>query len=230
MVLNNPLFLIDPDGMEERINVFYTATGNFRNFVTNAAGKVTRAPGPNWNNLKSAASKSGFNVSIHSGESFTASDIASSTKNALVTLIIGHGAQDRALSGEAGAKKWVSTHLVIKNEAITPSGVVNLTDGSTSAPLPEVSGTLCLLTCNSSDRLGNSFSMLSGSTLVTNDGGRDGLTSIGTLEQAAFAMISVIVSGGSMEEAVRAGQAVIDGSNIPHDQGDRLKKSKQGAH
>jgi hypothetical protein len=55
-----------------------------------------------------------------------------------------------------------------------------------------------------------------------------------TLEDAskavAFSMISMIVSGGSKEEAVRAGQAVIDGSNIPNAQGDWLEKSKQGAH
>ncbi|MBN8733917.1 MAG: RHS repeat-associated core domain-containing protein [Acidobacteria bacterium] len=226
-VLNNPLVFIDPDGLEERINIFYTVSGNFRNYVQRGNTRVT-TPGPDWAKLQSSAAKKGFEVLLHKGGTFSAGDIANSTKNAFATVIIGHGNMDPNLRAGAGSNKgWVSTHLEVKGEAITPNGVVSMKDGSATGPSPGVTNTLCLLTCNSSDRLGGAFSMAVGSTVVTNDGGRDGLTNIGTLEVAGFNIVNGLVAGQSVDQAVQTGQTALNQSTLPNDQGDKLNVEKK---
>jgi hypothetical protein len=82
-----------------------------------------------------------------------------------------------------------------------------------------------LFTCNSDKELPNAFDVPTDSHLLTNDGGADGETRIGTLEQAAYDFIrSYALSGGDVTKATAAAQAtfVLKGEKFAGDKGDKL--------
>jgi hypothetical protein len=67
------------------------------------------------------------------------------------------------------------------------------------------------LFCNSTDVLSSGFP---NQTVVSNDGGPDGLTTVGTLQQSAFGFVGPYVdTGGNVNAAVATGQRVINNAS-----------------
>jgi hypothetical protein len=60
------------------------------------------------------------------------------------------------------------------------------------------------------------------------DGGKDGFTSVGTLEKAAAAFVKTYVTtNGDIDKATKAAQQVIDDSAVEMDKGDKVEKTKK---
>jgi RHS repeat-associated protein len=226
-VLNNPLALIDPDGMEERrrIDVFLNFPPSERNTWN---GRVQS--GPNWSGLQASAARSGFDVNVHAAGSFTIQDVATSVNTAEATVVIGHGRgyNDAVPLGDGSyARRHVTTHIEAPGGQINEFGVVPTANGQATGPAgpkPTANAATCLLLCNSADKLPNAFSIKAGSALVVNTGRADGLTRVGTLEQAGFALVGTYVrTGGNVQRSTASGQRVITNSPVKSDQDNRLK-------
>lgn len=72
-------------------------------------------------------------------------------------------------------------------------------------------GVVGLFTCNSTDVLSSGFP---NQTVVSNDGRRDGLTTVGTLQQSPFGLVGTYVdTGGNVNAAVATGQRVINNAS-----------------
>jgi len=67
-------------------------------------------------------------------------------------------------------------------------------------------GVVGLFTCNSEDNMTAGFS---GQTVVANDGGPDGVTTLGTLERAGFAFVGVLADTNDPQAAMTAAQKIM---------------------
>lgn len=225
------------------IDVFLAFDKGDRNTITTRSGgkTVTKAiPGPSWGWLVGKAAKKGFRINVF-GPAFrpSASAFTDSLKNSEVTILIGHG------GGNFVNKKWVSSQVeladgmvVTPNDANLKPGLYITKDGKTvsqSAP-PKINKVTGIFTCNSHDVLPKAFEIPEGDVLITNDGGDDGLTRVGTLENTGFAFVEAYInSGGDVKGSVQDAQRQLDqGSQAktdkdlgtiqgdPGDKGDKL--------
>lgn len=200
------------------IDVFLAFGPGDRNTISGRVGgkTVTKAiSGPSWTWLQRKAARQGFKINV-SGPSFhpSASAFTDSLKNSEVTILIGHG------GGNFVNKKWVSSAvdladglIVVPSDPKLKPGLYLTKDGKTvsqSAP-PKINKVTGIFTCNSHDVLPKAFEIPSGDVMITNDGGADGLTRVGTLENTGFAFVEAYVnSNGKIEESVRYAQRTMN--------------------
>lgn len=191
-------------------------------------------PGPDWVGMASDAAKLGFKVNV-SGPSFqlTAAGFTASLKNSEGTILIGHG------HGSVVGKKWITSKLFLSDGMIyAPDGMYEGTwTGMTLTPSkdhPKASRVTTnkvtgVFTCNSHDVLPKAFDIGKDSVMITNDGGGDGFTRVGTLENTGFAFVQTYVSSkGDLQKAVAKAQAVLkaSGEKFAGDKGDTLNVEK----
>lgn len=200
------------------IDVFLAFNKGDRNTISGVVGgkRVTKAvSGPSWGWLQGKAARKGFRINV-SGPDFhpSASAFTDSLKNSEVTILIGHG------GGNFVNKKWVSSAVeladglvVVPADATLKPGLYLQKDGKTvsqSAP-PKINKVTGIFTCNSHDVLPKAFEIPSGDVMITNDGGADGLTRVGTLENTGFAFVEAYVnSNGNVVESVKDAQRTMN--------------------
>jgi hypothetical protein len=219
------------------IDVFLMFDPGDRNTVTtkkDGVRKVTLVPGPNWAGLVPYAKKAGFTLKVHGPKkSMDSATISDSLKTSVSTIIVGHG------GGSFEGKKWVSNQIklsdgmIIAPDSKSPGGLmVGEWEGNTLKPLPssptpikpKTNQLTGLFTCNSHDRLREMFDIPEGSNIVTNDGGSDGLTRVGTLENAAYAFVQEYIrtAGDTKKALVKSQAALKSGGGYARDKGDKL--------
>ncbi len=218
------------------IEVFLMFTPGQRNGRgRDARGNRTNLEDPGWNWIKRNLAN-GYTLVVH-GPSATPSvqDIRNAMNNAEVTLLVGHGVSINAVPG-----KFVSSAVDLSDGMIkSPDGVLvgtwnagggklNVTSQEGKLTINKVTG---VFTCNSTDKMPDAFNLPPGSHLITNDGGADGLTRIGTLEQgAATFVVYYAATKGDVRKAMTAAQSTFaqKGTEWDSDKGDRLS-DKVGA-
>lgn len=184
---------------------------NQRNY-TKKGGTIVYEPGPNWNALKTEAVRKGYRLNVYGPPAHpTVNEVLASLSTAEVTLFIGHGA------GTAKGTKWISNELQLSDGMIrSPDGLYQgkwnankLTPKDATPPAKVKTNRVTgLFTCNSDTELPTAFDIPSDSELITNDGGKDGMTRVGTLEQAAYDFIRrYMSSGGKVHQAMATAQA-----------------------
>lgn len=219
------------------IDVFLMFTADERNTLTTGKGekrKVVLSKGPNWTGLIRVAKKAGFTLNVYGpSKSVSAQTITDSFAKSSATIVVGHGA------GSIVGKKWVSNQIkltdgmIIAPDGTSPGGLVlgkweggRLTPASSAAPVkPKINEVTGLFTCNSHDKLRDMFDVPEGSELVSNDGGKDGFTRVGTLEEAAFEFVESFIRNGSVSKAAANAQAVFkkSGEVYEGDKGDKIR-------
>lgn len=185
-------------------------------------------PGPNWNGLVGDAKKGGYQLTV-SGPAFKLSVkvISDSFANSEATILVGHG------GGSFQGKKFVSSQIKLSDGLVlSPDGLYEVSwSGNVFTPIKKptskikINRVTGLFTCNSHETLPQAFDIPSGDSLVTNDGGTDGETRIGTLENCAFAFVKGYVgSKGDVTKSLAKAQAVIkaSGKGFANDKGDKL--------
>jgi hypothetical protein len=222
------------------IDVFLAFQKSDRNTVTiKSGGKTTTTigTGPEWHWLRNKALKQGFQLNVN-GPPYTpsAATFTDSLKNSEATILIGHGA------GTVVAKKWISSQLDLSDGRVfapsadgDPAAGLYLTQGdkTVNQSRPKTNRVTAVFTCNSHDLLPKAFEIPEGDVMITNDGGDDGLTRVGTLENTGFAFVEAYIdSNGKIQESVNMAQREMnqgsrdkDNGRIkgdPHDAGDRL--------
>ena len=220
------------------IDVFLLFDPGDRNTYSTKEGKVWKVrllPGPDWKTLTKQAKKHGFTLNVHGPMSkVDSATISTSFQSSDLTVIVGHG------GGSMEGTKWVSNQIKLTDGVIiapddrTPGGLhVGQWEGGTLKPLPsspaparpDINDVTALFTCNSHDRMRDMFNIPAGSSLVTNDGGSDGLTRVGTLEHAAAAFVGKYMSTkGDVKKAVAHAQGVFSeaGKAYSKDKGDKI--------
>lgn len=207
------------------IEVFLMFAPSDRNSYT--INKVTTiSKGPDWDAIKTQAAKQGYTLVIH-GPSIhpSAKEMQDSMSLAEVTLLVGHGA------GSFGTK-WVSNQITLSDGMIrSPDGVytgkwngLTLENASNLGKL-KVNRVTGVFTCNSTEQIPNAFDLPAGNHLVTNDGGTDGFTRVGTLEEGAAAFVKeYAASKGDVTRAVTKAQFIFtqSGKKYAGDKGDTL--------
>jgi hypothetical protein len=219
------------------IDVFLLFTSDERNTLTTKVDgkrKVELIKGPNWAGLVTVAKKAGYTLNVYGPKKeVSASTITDSFKNSVATIIVGHGA------GSIVGKKWVSNQIrltdgmIIAPEGDSTGGLIVgewqgdiLTPSSSAKPVkPKINEVTGLFTCNSHDKLRDMFEIPEGSNLITNDGGADGLTRVGTLEKAAYAFVESFIKGGNANDSATKAQKVFKASGNVYsgDKGDTLQ-------
>jgi hypothetical protein len=143
--------------------------------------------------------------------------------------------------------KWVTDQVVLSDGTIraadglivgkwTKQQKTEQLDDKKSLGKLKINKVTGVFTCNSTDKLSEAFDIPSGSHLITNDGGTDGLTRVGTLEWGAFAFVQGYAETkgrveGSMKKAQDKindkafGRGFNDGKDhsFKDDQGDKLR-------
>ncbi|HYP14120.1 MAG TPA: hypothetical protein VEQ63_09365 [Bryobacteraceae bacterium] len=218
------------------IDVFLMFTADERNTLTTTVGKkrkVVLSKGPNWQGLIRVAKKAEITLNVYGpSKSVNAQAITDSFAKSSATIIVGHGA------GSIVGKNWVSNQIklsdgtIIAPDGTSPGGLVvgnweggRLTPASSAAPVkPKINDVTGLFTCNSHDKLRDMFDVPAGSELVSNDGGKDGFTRIGTLEQAAYEFIESFIRNGNVSKSAAKAQAVFkrSGEVFQGDKGDTI--------
>lgn len=219
-VINNPLAMYDPDGQDDQgkgggkvIDVFIAIPPDRQqDYKTENGRPAGNYPLPDWATLKTNAEKAGYTVNVHQLGESTPKDVAASLKTAELTVIVGHGvdmvpenptkftADVVALNGGVIGVAGIQPARVDENNDIIATGEATPISGS---------GTVGLFNCNSTDVL--SANGFANQNVVSNDGGPDGLTTVGTLQQAAFGFVGTYVdTGGDLEKAKETGQRVIN--------------------
>jgi hypothetical protein len=141
--------------------------------------------------------------------------LTDSLKNSEATILIGHGV------GNYVNKKWVTSQLDLTDGTVFapsadtdgPAGLyVTKDDKKVSQNVrPKVNKVMGVFTCNSHDLLPKAFEIPSGDVMITNDGGVDGVTRVGTLENTGFAFVeSYLGSNGKVQEALTMAQKELD--------------------
>jgi hypothetical protein len=196
----------------------------------NENGQRTNLEDPGWNLIGQQLRRNGYTLIVHGpSDQPSVQEIRDSMHNAEVTLLVGHGASINAVPG-----KFVSSAINLRDGMIrSPDGVLlgtwnatnhNLSNASAAGKLTinKVTG---IFTCNSTDKMPDAFDLPPGSHLITNDGGQDGLTRIGTLEQGAADFVTGYgATKGNVRRAMHMAQLAFTqrGNDWPGDQGDRL--------
>jgi hypothetical protein len=175
-------------------------------------------PIPDWKALETRATQKGYTLVVHGPPSNPlAQDIQDSMTKADVTLFVGHGSNPTPAAG-----KFVTDQIVISDGTIkAPDGLIvgkwtkrDQLDNKVGRGKLKINKVTGVFTCNSTDKLPNAFDIPSGSHLITNDGGKDGLTRVGTLEWGAFAFVqSYIENKGQaqqVEQSMKNAQDMIE--------------------
>jgi hypothetical protein len=226
----------------KQIDVFLmikpTERGHFARTVTRG-GKTTVVgkflePGPLWSHLKAELGSKGYTLNVVGpGDppvKPTVREVSASLSSAEVTVFVGHGA------GDTSAPHFVAVQLLLNDGLIqSPDGMLTAkwgADGHTFFPDPngalgkvKVKNVTGVFTCNSDEKLPAAFDVAEGGLLITNDGGADGETAIGTLEQAAYDFVrTYALNSGNVHQAMAAAQATFRqrAKRIPMDTGDTL--------
>lgn len=200
-------------------------------------------PYPAWKSLERRAVQNGYTLVIHGPPSNpSAKDIQDSMNSAEVTLFVGHGANP---TQPPPPGKWVTDQIIISDGTIRAADglivgkwtkhetgqLLDNKDGRGKLKINKVTG---VFTCNSYDKLPGAFDVPAGSHLITNDGGKDGLTRVGTLEWGAYAFVkSYIDTKGQVEKSMKTAQEMIndkaDGKGFdPNDKRDHSFQNDQG--
>lgn len=220
-VVNNPLALYDPDGQDDEgqgggkiIDVFIAMPPNGQQDYRTVNGRPAgNYPPPDWGKLQENAAKAGYTVNVHQLSESTPEAVANSFKNAELTVIVGHGID----LDPQNPNKFTADAAAISGGLVSVGGIQPATAQgglmiATGEATP-VSGTgvVGLFTCNSTDVLSSGFP---NQTVVSNDGGSDGLTTVGTLQQSAFGFVGTYVdTGGNVNAAAATGQRVINNAS-----------------
>jgi hypothetical protein len=212
-----------------KIVVFLMFDPSERNFEVKKKVK-TIEKGPDWKAIGIELSRNNYELVIH-GPSINPSvqDLQDSLRNAEVTLLVGHGA---VTPGAPAGAKWITDQIKLNDGFVrSPDGVFTgkwnggkLDDAKNTGKL-KVNSITGLFTCNSKDKLPDAFDLAPGSHLITNDGGGDGLTRVGTLERAAAEFVLEYVrKKGNVSKAVDKAQVMFrkKGERFKGDQGDTL--------
>jgi hypothetical protein len=216
--------------MPKKIDVFLVFERNQRNSYT-YKGVTTIGPGPNWLGLIAELEAKGYDLTVDGRPAApTVQDLTESLKTAAVTVFVGHGI------GSKHGERFVATQVKLVDGLIQSSdGILKAkfsNDGKTYYPdngatweKIQVSNVTAVFTCNSNSELPRAFDQNPGSYLITNDGGKDGVTRIGTMEQAAYEFVRTYASTGKPQAAVQAAQRTFDtlAKGFASDQGDTLK-------
>jgi hypothetical protein len=212
------------------IEVFLMFEPTDRNFRTKKAGKTvvkTVEAGPNWKQISDDLRKQGYTLTVH-GPSYHPSvqEIQDSMQNAEVTLFVGHGV------GAFAGPKFISTKIELKDGFIrSPDGIftgqwnAGTLENKTPLGKLKINKVTGLFTCDSTDKLPDAFDLPPGNHLITNDGGQDGETRIGTLELGAAEFVTWYSrTKGNVGTAMSKAQFLftVKGRGFPSDKGDTL--------
>jgi hypothetical protein len=218
--------------MAKKIDVFLVFERNQRNSYT-YQGVTTIGPGPDWLGLIAELEAKGYDLTVDGPPAApTVQDLTDSLKTAAVTVFVGHGI------GSKHGERFVATQVKLVDGLIQSSdGILKAKfskDGKTYYPDSgatwekiQVSNVTAVFTCNSDSELPRAFEQNPGSYLVTNDGGKDGVTRIGTMEQAAYDFVRTYASTGQPQAAVQAAQKTFDtlGKRYAADRGDTVRSN-----
>jgi hypothetical protein len=181
--------------------------------------------------------RNGYTLTIH-GPSIhpTVNEIEQSMKTAEVTLLVGHGSGGTDTSGPS--PKWISTQIKLDDGMISsPDGIFKGKWNGGTLDNPQKEGKVAInkvtgiFTCNSTDKLPSAFNLPAGSHLITNDGGADGVTRVGTLELGAAEFVKEYArTKGDVSKAMSKAQVLFTqkGAGYNVDKGDTLS-DKVGA-
>ena len=172
----------------------------------------TKIAPPNWKSIGVELRRKGYELTVY-GPSINPAvqDIQDSMSNAEVTLLVGHGA---VTPSAAGGSKWITDQIKLKDGFLrSPDGVFTGKWNGGKLEEPKNSGKLKInkvtgvFTCNSTDKMPDAFDLQPGSHLITNDGGEDGLTRVGTLEWgAAEFVLEYVRKKGNVSKAMNKAQ------------------------
>jgi RHS repeat-associated protein len=222
-VNNNPLASVDPNGGDGEgtggdkvISVFLVMSNSDRNTVTRA-GKTTVVGAPDWQATRDVAAKNGYDVQVFGSRDVAGEGASAPTgaafetalKNSEVVVYVDHGVGDR------GNVPFIPIFIEVDGRGYYSGGtgqVVEQDGGKILSPTggrPETSASVvCNFSCNSSANSAFFEYKGTGQIQVTVSGGRDGYTTVGTLERAANAFVKAYAkSKGSTEKRVKAGIA-----------------------
>jgi hypothetical protein len=212
------------------IEVFLMFPPTARNSHNKTVGKTvvtTVEPGPNWERISGDLRSKGYTLIVH-GPSFQPSvqNIQDSMQNAEVTLFVGHGV------GTTVGSKFISTKIALKDGMIkSPDGMFTGTwnadtlENRTPVGKLKINRVTGIFTCNSTDKLPDAFYLPPGNHLITNDGGPDGDTRIGTLELGAAEFVTWYArTEGNVRTAMSKAQFqfTLKGGGFASDKGDTL--------
>jgi hypothetical protein len=213
-----------------------TFTHTFTKNGKTTFGKTDLEPGPPWSHLQAEIGPKGYTLNVVGPQDPakpvkpTVQEVSDSLSNAEVTVFVGHG------SGNISNNHFVADQLQLNDGLIqSPDGLLKAKwseDGATYFPATgstaakvKVNRVTGVFTRNSDEELPNAFDVPAGNHLITNDGGKDGETRIGTLEQAAFDFIRIYaLNSGNVQQAMAAAQATFreKGKKDAKDAGDKL--------
>lgn len=196
--------------------------------VDGKPGKPKLLPGPDWKGLVASVSKTAFKLNV-TGPSYkpNVADLKASLGSSEVTILVGHGA------GSMQGQKWVSNEIKLSDGwIVSPKGLSEGTwNGNVFTPADPAAKPVKLktnkvtgvFTCNSHDTLPQAFDVPAGNTIVTNDGGKDGLTRVGVLEKASFAFVKeYVATKGDVGKATAKAQVEFNNSKVAGDQDDKI--------
>jgi len=172
-----------------KIDVFLMFDPSDRNFEIKNK-KKTVEKGPNWEAIKVELTRRSYDLTVY-GPPYhpTVQDVQDSMSSAEVTLLVGHGG---VTPGTPVGAKWITDQIMLNDGFIrSPDGVFSgkwngsTLDGAKNSGKLRINRVTGIFTCNSSDKMPGAFDLPPDSHLITNDGGPDGFTRIGTLEQGA---------------------------------------------
>jgi RHS repeat-associated protein len=221
-VNNNPLAAADPSGGDGEgkggdkvISVFLVFQASQRD--TTASG--AREGGPGWAGLKDSAAKNGYQLNIYGSRDLggsapaTGPSFESALESSEVVVYIGHSFQGSF--GEVGGvpvgqtREYVPTYILVGDTAYgnggsgVPAGAGYIPTGAVPESSASVLGTFA---CNSSKNPHDYVTPTASQFQVAVDSGKDGLTSMGTLEKAGAAFAKAYVATkGSTKDKVNAG-------------------------
>jgi hypothetical protein len=228
----------DPDGRDPQgkdgartIDIFLTFKPTDREYRDYGNRRVYDKS-PDYEGLKERGRKAGFNVVVHDLSGSTTTAVTNSLQTAEITSIVGHG------SGPTMGGRFTAVAVSLNGGEIGPGGVRTTTAdargtvtpvGPKTDPPVDNNTVTGLFTCNSADQLPKAFdtaNLFTNQSMVVNTGGNNGLTSVGTLENANYAFVDTYIkTNGDVKTSVAAAQRVVAASTLPDNRdGDKIKK------
>jgi RHS repeat-associated protein len=223
-VLNNPLSMVDPDGLEE-----------IKVFVMFNAGDTTTRNQPNWGAIQKTAAAHGNNVYVYQGDKASAANYQASLASGGTTVFIGH--TQSVDNGPAQGGEHVVAVSLTDKEVGQPSNdpnrvgagrvVPNDVIGSFGTPVPGEmpakvnGGTVAIFGC---DATGLSSQYSGANNFVAVDSGADKYTSADGLLSAGSAFVIDLAKGNSLNTAVSDANNNLN-KNPKTDTGDRVVRN-----
>ncbi|HKS30537.1 MAG TPA: RHS repeat-associated core domain-containing protein [Pyrinomonadaceae bacterium] len=212
-VNNNPLILIDPDGRDPQGD---NGSKTIDVFLTYSLKEVPKGlPRANWDKVVAEAKKAGYTVRIFDQDSISLSKFTNSLKNSAATIIVGHGEGNdpRNTNGKFTTGQYTLGKSFKDGGWLGPNGIspINAPPLVPSDTKPETNASAVgLFTCNASE-MTSAFNMTGkDQAIIANDGGKDGVTGLSTLERAAAAFITTFAqTDGDVKRSVDVAQGVI---------------------